>query len=351
MQQVDPQRRRNSLQFPPAEQPDIVRAAQKDDFYKRLFNEQCYDLVGRIAGARYSMQRQREVRLFSELVYYLLNTLLGPRQTLGEEYCDILMVKPAGKYMIPPAKVDRGILLVWHILIPYLLSRMADRLSPLLGGVGGLVASLSRLPGVSLLSLALLPSVNLSSLNLLNLLPSLSLSGHVRAIASKLQRFHLAIFYFDGKFYDFSKRMANIYYIFNGREDQTRPKYHILGALILIQFAVSFLIYLKEKVGILSKLNLQIEDLSSNALTNTENDQRSMEVTEQGQQNQALRQSLSNANKCTLCLELRTNTTATLCGHLFCWDCITEWCNNKAECPLCRRPLTLQSLVCVYHYL
>ena len=51
--------------------------------------------------------------------------------------------------------------------------------------------------------------------------------------------------------------------IFNGREDVTRPKYHILGALILIQFGVSLLIYMKEKYGILRKLNLQIEDLSS----------------------------------------------------------------------------------------
>ncbi len=39
------------------------------------------------------MQKQREVRLLSDLVYYSLNTLLGPSQTLGEEYCDILMVK------------------------------------------------------------------------------------------------------------------------------------------------------------------------------------------------------------------------------------------------------------------
>lgn len=30
----DPPRRRNNLNFSPAEQPDIVRAAQKDDFYQ-----------------------------------------------------------------------------------------------------------------------------------------------------------------------------------------------------------------------------------------------------------------------------------------------------------------------------
>src|SRR5882724_11763050 len=29
--------------------------------------------------------------------------------------------------------------------------------------------------------------------------------------------------------------------------------------------------------------------------------------------------------RCTLCLEERTSTCATECGHLFCWSCIFGW--------------------------
>lgn len=44
---------------------------------------------------------------------------------------------------------------------------------------------------------------------------------------------------------------------------------------------------------------------------------------------------LRAGRRCTLCLEERTATTSTECGHLFCWTCIVGWGMEKAGwfCP------------------
>ncbi len=40
---------------------------------------------------------------------------------------------------------------------------------------------------------------------------------------------------------------------------------------------------------------------------------------------------LRAGRNCTLCLEERTNSCATECGHLFCWNCIVGWGREKVR--------------------
>jgi peroxin-10 len=45
----------------------------------------------------------------------------------------------------------------------------------------------------------------------------------------------------------------------------------------------------------------------------------------------AIPEAIRAGRNCTLCLEERTNSCSTECGHLFCWDCIVGWGREKVK--------------------
>ncbi|WFC99243.1 peroxisome biogenesis factor 10 [Malassezia yamatoensis] len=57
--------------------------------------------------------------------------------------------------------------------------------------------------------------------------------------------------------------------------------------------------------------------------------------------------------RCILCMDRRTpeagNSAVTECGHVFCWDCITNWVKEKQECPLCRQAFQPNKLIPIYN--
>ena len=52
---------------------------------------------------------------------------------------------------------------------------------------------------------------------------------------------------------------------------------------------------------------------------------------------------------CNICKEEARAPVVTLCGHLFCWICLSEWFNNSANgglsCPTCFRKINTKNEV------
>ncbi|CAK9158745.1 unnamed protein product [Ilex paraguariensis] len=55
--------------------------------------------------------------------------------------------------------------------------------------------------------------------------------------------------------------------------------------------------------------------------------------------------------ECNICFELAQDPIVTLCGHLYCWPCLSRWLrlhSHSQECPVCKALIQEEKLVPLY---
>ncbi|KAF9175035.1 peroxisome biogenesis factor 10 [Mortierella sp. AD011] len=307
-----------NLSLPSASQPDIIRANQKDSYYQQILKDKVKDAVRDIFGSRLQHLYQTEVDVFSDLCYYSLTTLLGT-QTLGEEYCDIMQIR--GSSGTFPSLARRSALVFWHVLVPYIYSKGAQELRKRTRpqqqqqhrhAGHRLDAALTESEPKKEPSAAMI-KLKTAVHNWLPILQNFfKTHGHSA---------HLAIFYFAGAYYSFSKRVTGIRYIFNRKlsPGEERSGYEVLGVLIVIQLIIQFFQW-RRRIATEAKEKAAIAALAAGNPLNggdQKNAQIEAEVEEEEEEEEdfSLTAAQINAKKCTLCLDPRTNTTATPCEN------------------------------------
>ncbi|TSL97301.1 Peroxisome biogenesis factor 10 [Bagarius yarrelli] len=289
----------------PANQPQLIRSIQKDEYYQTSLRNNANEAFQTLAGF----------------------------QTLGEEYVSIIQVDPTRRRI--PSRIRRLAFVLLHAFLPYVLDKLLVCVEHELEG--GESSNVQRDTALTWSPMVYIKAWIQKAVRMLNSQQRKSLKPVVFAVQqgiTVLHRFHVALFYISGAFYHLAKRTSGIRYLrvqgISVEDKGIRNSYRLLGCVSLLQLAIT--------------LALQFNNLRQRQRARHEWTQhRNLPSSPQ-------EASTSRSARCILCLEKRRHSTVTPCGHLFCWECITEWCNTKTECPLCREKFQPHRLVFLRRY-
>lgn len=201
--------------FPPAAQPEIVRAYQKDVYYRDILRAQLSDVVRGLLGTRVLHTHADAVTLVAGLAYYALSSL-GGTQTLGEEYVNAMMVESKSGRIT--ALKRRSVFIALHVLAPFILARIYSSVRRAIVRAHTAceqAAARARFRAAATRGTAAPKESRIGKLlayfsERLPALDSLTASDGWLAYAGAA---HLALFYLGGRYYGVAQRLAGVQYV------------------------------------------------------------------------------------------------------------------------------------------
>jgi peroxin-10 len=304
--------------------PFVYLAAVKDREYVRILSERLQEVLQLDVpfgiGGRHAVMLTHEIEALARLIYYYCMYCMSHR-TLGQEYVNTIPVRvgDGAKSSSLLSDSSRLLLVIGHVCVPYLHQKFVNKHRVLFNH--------------------LLGNDNASDRGVLGKLGRLLKWISSPSTLHWLSRAHLALFFLNSKYSEVWLRLCGVRFVREAKLNQPNTKYTALGLLLCL-----------ELVGV------AIQGISSSspppqppAAASSSPKKVGSNIVDASSEQIGDPTLTGGASKCTLCMGPRKDTSATECGHLFCWTCIMEWCqankSGSAECPLCRQIVEPQKIL------
>lgn len=270
------------MPFTFADSAYVMRSHNKDDYYLHRLASNVQDVCAKFFGARFMNTYDRHIEALGMALYYFATIGLG-KQTIGEEYTDLLAVSSA---MRLPSTIRR----LWFVIFCGAYNEVARRV-------------IARY----------WPAVNASDL------------------LEHVSRLHIGIFFLAGAYVTLSHRAAGLRYMTMSVRQPVASSYQFLGLLILVEYCIRGIKVLRERstsrVARPSQANVTYTAVQDEEEEDAEGPNGKCTLCLGGRK-----------------MPTATSCGHIFCWHCIVNHCSASG-THGAQCPLCRSQITLSSLV------
>lgn len=303
-----------------APHPEMVRQNQKDEEIISSIRSKLLESLELLTPwafhPRLLSLNQDLVDLASILLYFCLTNLLG-NKSLGEEYSYTKQVNIKEKFSL---SLWRRVLHIFLRAVPMFVIQKW-----LKGYFSRMKQGYSGTSGQKWNSRA---STRIAAAIVRHLPEAPGLLGNIF-------RFHMMLFFLQGKYFQISKRLSGIRYVLDNKKPDHSIDYSRIGYVLLAHNSI-------QTAQFLYRVVMEIRRLSKE---HSESKKGTFEANQGLESSQTGDKGGNNENDCLICCDVRRNAAATPCGHLFCWECILKSTRIKAECPACKGPAAPRDIV------
>ncbi len=321
---TDPEQQEMTLKY--ADQFTIIQSYQKDDLYRSKLRLKLKTFFSYILKPNRLLTLTNELNLIADCLYYFLTTI-STRQTIGQEYCNLILYDDIQRTI--PSKLKRILLITIKIILPYILYKFKFE---------------------NFLS----STLHLANFKFYSFLFDLFKIAFYYANNLNTIRFFLDS---NRNFFKFENYLTNVNYLHitnlpANATGNSPTKLNLLALSLFVPLVYNMVMDVK-------KINFYLKNVLL-ARSDDDGSSHDDETTHFANKNNLVISIKAN-RKCLLCLDFIKNATLTTCGHCFCWYCINDYASktlyfdknrNKsiAKCPICRDLFQINKLVFLFNY-